>query len=102
MDLHHLQQIGRSNKNWLRIGIYWRSGKNGPKYHIWKPGGNSQNFLNFHSMYKILQWGAYSFSLLFVLDVATKSQKDHKAFSATYNLCSKKMDNKKIEGTIKL
>ena len=27
---------------------------------------------------------------MFVLDVATKSQKDHKLFSATYILCSKK------------
>jgi len=42
------------------------------------------------------QWQAYSFSSLFMSDVATKSQKDHKLFSATYNLCSKRTDNKKI------
>jgi len=40
-----------------------------------------------------------SFSSLFILDVATKSQKDHKLFSTTYNLCSKKIGNKKIEGS---
>jgi hypothetical protein len=36
---------------------------------------------------------------MFRLDVATYSQKDHKLFSATYNLCSKKIANKKIEGS---
>jgi len=45
------------------------------------------------------KWGAYSFSSLFILDVSTKSQKDHKLFNATYNLCSKKISNKKIEGS---
>jgi len=45
-----------------------------------------------------MQWGAYTFSSLFVLDVATKSQKDHQLFSTAYNLCSKKIGNKKIEG----
>jgi len=38
-----------------------------------------------------IQSGAYSFSSLFILDVATKSQKDHKLFSATFNLWSKEM-----------
>ena len=37
------------------------------------------------------QWQAYTFSSMFILDVATKSQKDHKLFSATYILCSKKI-----------
>jgi len=32
------------------------------------------------------QWQAYSFSSLFILDVATKSRKDHKLLSATYNV----------------
>jgi len=36
-----------------------------------------------------------SFSSLFILDVATYSQKDHKLFSATYILCSKKFSNLK-------
>ncbi len=46
------------------------------------------------------QWGAFSFtSSLFILDVTTQSQKDHKLLSATYNLCSKKIGNKKIEGS---
>ncbi len=44
--------------------------------------------------------GACSFSSLFILDVATQSQKDHKLFSTTYNLCSKKISNKKIEGSL--
>ena len=39
-------------------------------------------------IYFILQWKAYGFSSMFILDVATKSQKDHKLFSATYILCS--------------
>ena len=34
------------------------------------------------------KWRAYTFSSMFILDVATKSQKDHKLFSATYTLCS--------------
>ncbi len=46
-----------------------------------------------------IQWGVYSFSWLFLLNVTTLSQKDHKLFSATYNLCSKKIGNKKIEGS---
>jgi len=37
-----------------------------------------------------IQWRVYSFSSLFLLAVATKSQKDHKLYSATYILCSKK------------
>jgi len=41
----------------------------------------------------------YSFSSLFILYVATESQKDHKLFSATYILCNKKIGNKKIEGS---
>jgi len=41
------------------------------------------------------QWGAYPFSSFFILDVAT-SQKDHKLFSATNNLCSKKIGIEKI------
>ena len=45
------------------------------------------------------QWQAYSFSLLFILDVATKSQKNHKLLSATYSLCNKKIGSKKIEGS---
>jgi len=45
------------------------------------------------------QWGAYSFSSLFILDIATESHKDHKVFSATYILCNKKFGNKKIEGS---
>jgi len=49
--------------------------------------------------YARTQWGAYSFSSLFILDVATESQKDHKLFSAICNLCSKKISNKKIEGS---
>jgi len=36
---------------------------------------------------------------MFILDVATKSQKDHKLFSATYILYSKKFVNKKMEGS---
>jgi hypothetical protein len=39
------------------------------------------------------KWRDYSFSSLFILDVATKSQKDHKLFSAPYILCSKKIGN---------
>jgi len=35
----------------------------------------------------------------FILDVATQSQKDHKLFSATHIKCSKKIGNKKIEGS---
>ena len=30
---------------------------------------------------------------MLILDVATKSQKDHKLFGATYILCSKKIHN---------
>ncbi len=37
---------------------------------------------------------AYSFSSLFISDVATYSQKDHKLFSTTYNLCCKKIIRK--------
>ncbi len=48
---------------------------------------------------KLCQWGADAFSSLFILDVASQSQKDYKVFSATYNLCSKKFCNKKIEGS---
>jgi len=48
----------------------------------------------------LMKWGAYTFSSLFILDVATLSQKDHKLFITTYNLCSKKIiGNKKIEGS---
>jgi hypothetical protein len=47
----------------------------------------------------LLQMGAYSFSSLFLLDVATESQKVHKLFSATYILCNKKFGNNKIEGS---
>ena len=36
---------------------------------------------------------------MFILDVATKSQEDHKLFSATCILCSKKFCNLKIEGS---
>jgi len=43
------------------------------------------------------EWGSYSFSSLFILDVATESQKDHKLFSATYILCNKKIGDKKIK-----
>jgi len=39
------------------------------------------------------EWRAYSFSSLFILDVTTLSQKDHKLFSTTYILCSKKFGN---------
>ena len=39
------------------------------------------------------QWQAYAFSSMFVFDVATKSQKDHKLFSTIYILCSKKVSN---------
>jgi len=35
----------------------------------------------------------YSFSSLFILDVATWSQKNHKLFSAIYILCGKKIVN---------
>ena len=35
------------------------------------------------------QWRAYAFSSMFILDVAPKSQKDHKLFSAPYILCIK-------------
>ncbi len=56
--------------------------------------------MNMSKVLIIPQWGAYSFSSsMFILDVATKSQKDHKLFSAIYNLCSKKICNKKIEGS---
>ena len=44
------------------------------------------------------QWEDDTFSSLLILDGATKSQKDHKLFSATYILCSEKFCNKKIEG----
>jgi len=46
-----------------------------------------------------VEWGAYSFSSLFILNVTTLSQKDLKLFSTTYNFCSKKIGNKKIEGS---
>ena len=36
----------------------------------------------------LVEWQAYTFSSMFILDVASKSQKDHKLFSATYILCS--------------
>jgi len=39
------------------------------------------------------QCRSYSFSSLFILDVATYSQIDHKLFSATHILCSKKIGN---------
>ncbi len=45
------------------------------------------------------KWLHYSFSSLFILDVATLSQKDHKLFSAPYILCSKIICNEKIEGS---
>ena len=39
-------------------------------------------------------WHAMGFELCTpVLDVATKSQKDHKLYSTTYILCSKKICN---------
>ncbi len=41
----------------------------------------------------LTQWGDDAFSSLFILDVPTESQKDHKLFSATYILCSKKFCN---------
>ncbi len=43
-----------------------------------------------HNLSIRTQWGAYSSTSLFILDVATQSQKDHKLFTTTYNLCSKK------------
>jgi len=46
-----------------------------------------------------MQWQAYLFSSLFILGVATESQMDNKLFSVTYNLCSKKIVNIKIEGS---
>ncbi len=45
------------------------------------------------------QWEPTILVSLFILDVATQSQKDHKLFSATYILCNKKIGNKKIEGS---
>jgi hypothetical protein len=57
----------------------------------------TKNQINVH---KLDEWRAYSFSSLFILDVATESQKDHKLFSATYNLCSEKIGNIKIEGSL--
>ncbi len=47
---------------------------------------------------RIQQWQADAYSSLFTLDVAIKSQINHKLFSATYILCSKTFCNKKIEG----
>jgi len=41
----------------------------------------------------LLFFDAYSFSSLFILDVATQSQKDHKLFSTTYILCNIKIGN---------
>ncbi len=40
---------------------------------------------------KLINWGAFSLSSFFILDVITKSQKDQKLFSATYILCNKQM-----------
>jgi len=45
--------------------------------------------INCHTLltsHHFLQWRAYSFSSLFLSDVTTKSQKDHKLFSVTYIL----------------
>jgi len=39
---------------------------------------------------------------MIILDVATQSQKDHKLFSATYNLCSKKTAIKRKKAPIVL
>ncbi len=44
---------------------------------------------------KVCQSRAYSFSSLFISDVATLSQNDHKLCSATYILYSKKMEIKR-------
>ena len=51
----------------------------------------SQAYVTIYNMPK--QWRAYAFSSMFVLDVATKSPKDHKLLRATYILCSKKICN---------
>ena len=40
-----------------------------------------------------IEWQAYAFSSMIILNVATKSQKDHMLFSATYILCCKKFCN---------
>jgi hypothetical protein len=40
------------------------------------------------------QWQAYSFSSVFILYIATQSQKNHKLFSATYIICGKNMQLK--------
>ena len=47
----------------------------------------------------LVNWEADAFSLVFILDVVTLSQQDHKLFSTTYILCSKKFCNKKMEGS---
>jgi len=43
----------------------------------------------------LYQWQVYSLSSLFILDVVTKSQKDHKLFKTTCILLSRKMATKK-------
>ncbi len=45
------------------------------------------------------KYEAYSFSSLFILDVATESHFDYKLSSATYNLSGKRICNIKIEGS---
>jgi len=45
------------------------------------------------------EWGAFSFSSIFISDVDTLSQKGHKLISVTYFLCVKKIGNLKTEGS---
>ena len=57
-----------------------------------KPLFSKYKFLRcLHNNFKLKQWWAYAFRSMFILDAATKSQKDHKLFSATYSLWSKKI-----------
>ena len=52
-------------------------------------------FLRLDLLLLDFRWQTYAFSSMFILDVTTKSQKDHKLYSATYTciLCSKKICN---------
>jgi len=63
--------------------------------------GKALKKLSFFSVccFHVAEWEDGAYSSLFILDVTTKSQKDHKLFSATNILCSKKLCNKKIEGS---
>ncbi len=64
-----------------------------------KTVANKKKYMKYDRSAWYILTQAYSFSWLFISDVATKLQKDHKLFNTTYSMCNKKVGNKKIEGS---